>query len=362
MPRGLIWLNEHFATPWLLTLAGVWLFLPLLWWWSNRRRRRALRAWLGEQPLLYQPRRWPARLALWGAAVGLVLTAAGPLGGTAPEVENLLGRDLVIVLDVSRSMLAEDRPPYSRLERAKSRVRELLDHLQNQGGGHRIGIIIFAGQARLLCPLTADYEHLRFALSQAHPDLLGPGGRLSAQEPAVGTSFRPAVELALQQPAVEGRPEMDFLFITDGDDLAGDAESAASLIRSSRLPWHLYGVGVPDKPAWIPSGNPESPFLLLEDPNTPNPQRATTQRRDELLKQMGTTAQAALLLEDFTPQPLVSWWQRTMPERPPSSWLSDPRSIRVHLAPWFFAAVLVLLVVEIIWGEGFFPTSPHLRG
>jgi Ca-activated chloride channel homolog len=347
------WLTAHLAQPWLLTLAALVPLLWLHWWRGNRRRRRDLRQWLGEQPLLRLPYRRPGRFALGLAVLCLVIVNAEPLWGTNPHVESMAGRDLFVVLDVSRSMLAEDRPPRSRLDRAKRSVRELLDHLQSRGGGHRVGIILFAGRAKLVCPLTADYDHLRFALAQAHPDQLG-SERLTSQEPQVGTSYGPAVELALQQPELENRTELDFLLITDGDDLAGDAAAVAVRMQNSKTHWHLYGVGE-TKETWIPSGNPTSPFMLVEDPNDPTPKRATTQRRDDVLQRMANISRATLLLEDATTQqPLVQWWQRSIPERPSAPWLSDPRSVKQHQYAWFLGAALVLLVFEMFWGEGRF--------
>src|SRR5262249_5004961 len=152
------------------------------------------------------------------------------------------GRDIWAVLDVSRSMLAEDRisspPPstlrgaasmegYSRLDRAKRSLRDLADTLQRQGD-YRLGLVAFAGQAKVLCPLTADYDHFRFALALAHPDRFGPAGRLSYNDDgtASGTSLRAALSLTatLHDPRVRGFEHV--VLITDGDDLAGGWEAA----------------------------------------------------------------------------------------------------------------------------------------
>jgi hypothetical protein len=177
---------------------------------------------------------------------------------------------------------------------------------------------------------------------------------LSAHEPPVGTSFLPAVEMALQQPPLENRTELDFLFITDGDDLAQDAQRAAERMRTSGHRWHLYGIGDPDQPARIPSGDPQAPFVLIDDPDSPTPKPATTQRRDAILQAMARTAQARLRLEDGSPQPLVRWWQEEIQSCPPAPWLADARLLREHQGGWFLLAALLLLLVEGVWGDGTF--------
>src|SRR2546423_762369 len=109
------------------------------------------------------PGRWRTGV---GWALGLAVLAAGTAGphwGLGPPPPTAPGRDVVVVLDLSRSMLAQDALP-SRLGRAKDALRELADAVQARGG-HRLGLVVFAGQAAVVCPLTHDYDHFRAKLA-----------------------------------------------------------------------------------------------------------------------------------------------------------------------------------------------------
>ena len=123
-------------------------------------------------------------------AVGcLVLALMQPQWGQEWQEVQRQGRDLMIVLDVSRSMLAEDVVP-NRLARAKNDIKDLVQVLQKEGG-HRLGLVVFAGQASLQCPLTLDYGFFLQQLNQVGPHTVTRGGTLIGDAIA-----RPSVPLA----------------------------------------------------------------------------------------------------------------------------------------------------------------------
>src|SRR5262249_9729203 len=144
---------------------GLLFLLPLLTVGTivaARRRRRALTK-LGRLPALAalteRRRQWPG-LRLFCLSTGLSILAvviAGPQWGREPVVAVAHGRDLVVVMDLSRSMLADDVLP-NRLEFAQKAVEKLVESLK-QRGGHRVALVAFAGRARIICPLTNDYDH-----------------------------------------------------------------------------------------------------------------------------------------------------------------------------------------------------------
>ncbi len=136
--------------------------------------------------------RFWTKLFLREAAIVLGLIAlAEPRFGTQYEDVIPRGADLYVLIDVSRSMLAEDVPP-NRLKRAKSDVAALVNRLE----GERIGLIAFAGQAVVKCPLTVDYDSFRRSLDELDPGSAPAAARRSAMRSAKRSRFfrhRPSV-------------------------------------------------------------------------------------------------------------------------------------------------------------------------
>ena len=139
-----------------LTYAHLLWLLPALlalYLYAFTRKRQALAEFLDVVltprlvPTLSRIRQWCKALCLMGAVGCLVLALMQPQWGQEWQEVHRQGRDLMIVLDVSRSMLAEDIVP-NRLARAKSDIKDLVQVLQKEGG-HRLGLVVFAGQASL---------------------------------------------------------------------------------------------------------------------------------------------------------------------------------------------------------------------
>lgn len=233
----------HFARPGFLWL--LWLLVPLvaLLWWSGRRRREALLRFADEDLL---PRLLPAaragsglRIALLAGAFGLlILSAAGPRWGFQWEQVNRRGVDLVVALDLSRSMLAEDSKP-DRLTAAKREIRDLLDLLQ----GDRIALVAFAGTAYIQCPLTLDAYALEVFLDQMHPNRMDVGG----------TDLAAAVRASVAAFPEDERAGRAVLLITDGEDHSGELAKAAEEARQAGAHVFVVGMGAPEG-APIPDG------------------------------------------------------------------------------------------------------------
>src|SRR5262249_31981188 len=154
-----------FAQPWLLlTLAGFPLLIGLMLWSSARRRRALLRLGprIARLDSLPRPRGWMRlrRLCLGSGLLLLGLGMAGPQWGRDWGQSAALGRDVMVVVDCSRSMLAETP---TRLERARTALLDLVQAIQKRGGD-RLGLVVFASRPKLHCPLTHDYDHFRSAL------------------------------------------------------------------------------------------------------------------------------------------------------------------------------------------------------
>jgi Ca-activated chloride channel family protein len=344
------WLEEHFENAWLLVLLGLLPALVLVSMVVGRRRRTAACAVAGPRAPDDRFNGWQ-RLGSVCSFVGVALMlvgAAGPRWGRDPALAVAPGRDILIVLDISRSMLAEDRPPRSRLTRAKTEVLALVAQLQRRGG-HRLGLIGFAGQARVLCPLTEDFDHFRFALDLAHPDRLGPGERIGYGEggSGYGTSLRHALEFAVatHDPAAQGFQEI--LLVSDGDDLAGDWQEALPRVREAGTAVVVLGIGDPDKDAFIPTGRVNEPFLLTDTEDARR--KVTTRRRDDVLKTIADQTGGSFLVEG---QSFDTWFQEQIAPRPVQERTQDRRLVAVHRYVWFFAPASGLLLIELVLSYG----------
>ncbi len=176
-----------------------------------------------------RPGRTAARSALRVASlVSLVLAIAGPRLGTVLVREPSAGLDVAVVIDVSRSMLADDRGS-TRLSRAKALAREAAGELQ----GARFALVLAKGDAATILPLSDQRDWLDAAIESAASE------SLSARGTDLGTALVEALR-ALDAETATGRA---VLLLTDGDDLAGKAESAARRLADSGVPLFIVGFG-----------------------------------------------------------------------------------------------------------------------
>ena len=261
-------LLHWFAQPSALYLLALLPALGLLALWNRWRKRGAL-VRLGNpaslQALMDPPGgRWFWR-GLCGALglLSLVLGIAGPQWGRDWDQSAAPGRDLVVVLDCSRSMLAETP---SRLERAKTALLDLCEAM-NKHGGHRVALVVFAGSARLACPLTHDYDHFRESVEAVETDAADP--ELEPTADAVsGTRIGAALHKALLSHDERTRGARDILLLSDGDDPARDGEwrQGADEALEQGVPVYTVGLGDPDVASVIQVGKEEVHTHLEEAP------------------------------------------------------------------------------------------------
>jgi Ca-activated chloride channel family protein len=226
-------------------LALLWLLLVLAVTaaFAERIRRRALRTW--GSPSVAPPRHRFRLLSLALLLVGLGLLIAGiagPRWGESESPETAAGRDIVCVLDVSRSMLAEDVFP-NRLGRAKALLTELSWTIQKRGG-HRLALVAFASRAEVVCPLTHDYDHFRAALEQIETIEPRPELRPTTEFP-FGTRIGAGLVAAVQTQSESAPGFEDILLFSDGDDPARDNEwqSGVQAARSAGISIYVVGIG-----------------------------------------------------------------------------------------------------------------------
>ncbi|TMQ32004.1 MAG: VWA domain-containing protein, partial [Planctomycetota bacterium] len=245
-------LQTWFAHPWgfgLLAILPVMLVVAIM---AGRRRRRTL-VRFGTLPALRtltsvgRGLRFVRRACLVFGLLLLVAGIAGPRWGWDWEQSAAPGRDLVVVLDLSRSMLAQDVLP-SRVERAKKALVDLSYAIQ-QRGGHRLALVAFAARARIFCPLTHDYDHFRAALADLDPVFVHPELRPEGKNAASGTRIGAGLHAAVEAHDPRFRGTQDILLITDGDDPAPDADrdwqEGLAEARERNIPIHTVGLGNP---------------------------------------------------------------------------------------------------------------------
>ena len=208
----------HFANPhWMRAIWGVAIMITILAW-LDWRRSELLNRFISssmQSRLVCQlsaTRRWLSLLFLAIAGISLVVAMMRPqLGLTFVETPRA-GAQIMVCLDVSKSMLAEDTAP-NRLERAKAEISDLLSYLR----GDQVGLIAFAGRATVLCPLTPDYGFLKLILDAAGPHSVGKGGTLLEEPIRKGVDgFRTASDVSRV-----------LMLITDGEDHDSHALDAA---------------------------------------------------------------------------------------------------------------------------------------
>jgi Ca-activated chloride channel family protein len=140
------------------------------------------------------------------------------------------GIELIIALDVSNSMLAEDIQP-NRLEKAKRAIARLTERLSND----KIGIIVFAGKAYTQIPITTDYTSAKMFLNSINTEIV----------PTQGTAIGAAIELAMKSFTPETESSKAIVVITDGENHEDDAVEMAKLAKESDIVVHTIGMGLP---------------------------------------------------------------------------------------------------------------------
>lgn len=230
----------RFGAPWVL---WVLLAVPLLGaalWAGSVLRRRALDAFAGGRAHAQRlaadvsvHRRAAKAICLMVALTAGILAAARPQWGQGTETITRKGIDLVIVVDTSRSMAAEDIAP-SRLARGVHAASALIERLQ----GDRVGLVTFAGRPALACPLTLDHEAVRLFLDAVDVESVSvPGTALAA-------ALREAVR-ALGPPPADGSEAKGraVVVISDGEDHEGGLEAAVEGLQRAGVLAFAVGYG-----------------------------------------------------------------------------------------------------------------------
>ncbi len=346
-------LRHVFAHPWALVLLALVPAVLALQMWTAERRRRVLArlgSFLAIESLLAVRRGWGV-LRGFAFLLGLTLLAVGiaaPKWGGDEDVPVAPGRDLVVVLDCSRSMFAE-KP--SRFERAREALLDLSREVQKRGG-HRLGLVIFAGRPELACPLTHDYDHFRATLKDLDPDVLptdiGPGDHGKS-----GTRIGEGLTVAVAAHDALHPETADILLLSDGDDPLEGKEwrDGIKAANAQKIPIYVVGVGDPNEASTIPFG---SDVLKVND------KEVRTRLEEEPLKEIAHETGGTYFPAHTHALPLGTIYLRTIAAKPLREANDDKIWLRREHYFCFLLPAFILFAVAVALPDRL-PKLPRLR-
>ena len=226
-----------FGAPQFLYVLAALPALALFMWWALGRRAASLRR-IGDPALVERlslaadPRMRLLRLVLWFAGAALIIVAlARPQWGSDIEIVEQGGVQVMVALDISRSMLTQDLKP-TRLDRAKLEISDLISRLD----GDEVGIVLFSGASFIQFPLTSDYATARTYLNHASPNAITRQGTVIAE----------AIETAMGGFSNERESQKIIVIMTDGENHEGDPIAAARQAAAEGVVIYTVGFGSPD--------------------------------------------------------------------------------------------------------------------
>jgi len=262
--------NSYFSYAFIL----IPVFL-IVYWLVSKWRKRALSSY-GDLEVVNQlvpdisrtKRIWKNILYIL-AFIALILGLMNPQVGTKLEEVKRKGADLMICLDVSNSMKAEDLAP-NRLEKAKQAISKLLDKLE----GDRIGLIVFGGQAYVQLPITTDYSAAKMFLESVNTDMI----------PTQGTAIGAAIDLSIESFGKEEGKNKAIIIITDGENHEDDAIKSTEAALEKGITVHTIGMGsAQGAPIPIYKGNEQAGYRKDKDGNT-----VVTKLNEQMLQEIAT--------------------------------------------------------------------------
>jgi Ca-activated chloride channel family protein len=338
---------------WLLLLLPL---LGLMNAWGARRRRLAV-AQIGRPATVSGQVTEPVSQRLWLGSlyplgwVLLILGLAGPRWGKSDETGVAVGRDIVIVIDLSRSMRADDvnvptggwttNDPQERFDPKRWRAaREgALDLLNGiaQRGGHRVAVVVFAAHPKVLCPLTTDYDHVKSVLEEVDGQHPPADCRPGLAEVISGTRIGAGLTEAVNAHDKRFPGYQDIFLLSDGDDPGDDKEwlQGSTKARENKIPVHTVGIGNPAVTATMILGS----------------ELVSTRLQEEPLKQIAAETRGQYLLAGTQPPQLGEFFRNQIEPLPARDVSDDSVPLPRERYPWFLAPSLVLFLIGWLRGR-----------
>lgn len=309
--------------------------LAALFFYAAARRKQQLAEFIrpAAQARIIVSRRLPRRV--WRAVLltvsltFLIIALAEPAWNMKETTVKRAGRDVVFLLDVSRSMLARDLKP-NRLERAKLAITDCVERL----GGDRVGLVVFAGTTAIKCPLTLDYAFFKMMLDSITIDSAGRGGTM------IGDALRTVMEKVFDSRQKEFK---DIILITDGGDQDSFPIEAAEAAGKQGIRLLVIGLGDENEGERIPITREDGTSAFL----TYNGQEVWTKLDGDFLRRIALAtpggrylpvATGAIDLGDVYQDIIASSAKREL----------ESKTIRRYEEKFqlFLALALVLLLIE----------------
>jgi len=230
----------------------VGLFIWVLYWRRNKLKSLGESQLIGQQLRGYIQGRNTSKFVLLSIAlIAIIIGWANLQMGAKTEKVQRKGVDVIIALDVSKSMLARDIQP-DRLTRSRQLILQIIDKLKND----RVALIVFAGRAYLQVPLTVDYAAMKMMLQNVKPDLV----------PTQGTVIGEAVDLAVKSFSQKEKKYKSLIVISDGEDHDEGAIDKVKKAAEQGVIVHTVGVGSPQGSTIY---DPETKAVKLDDNGNP---------------------------------------------------------------------------------------------
>lgn len=324
-------MSDLFALPGALPLVLIapllWLALRLLDRSRDRRLARLVGLRTGSSTRDHDENQRRTRRTL--TSVGLVLAVVAvmqPRWGSDLRRAELRGVDLLVCLDVSRSMLARDLRP-SRLARAQQEIRALADHVR----GDRLGLVAFAGEARLISPLTQDMDSFVGLVDLTDPLSVGIGG----------TDLGAALQTALAALEDLDGEHQAILLITDGEDLEQRGLGVAEICREQNITVHCMGIGSTLGSKIALPGLGGEAFLRTRSGED------VVSAMDALgLRSIAETAGGGFVDASSSAQPLIDLYNESILPMAEKDFESDERRERKNRFQWPLLLAFVLWILE----------------
>ncbi len=331
----------HFAALPYLGLLGFVPALLALYLYAFWRKRQALAVFVGlalASRLIHgfsHIRRWGKTLCVLGSVGCLVLALTQPQWGQDWQQAPSRGRDLIIMLDVSLSMLAEDVLP-NRLEHARNSIAPLLQLLRHEGG-HRLGLVVFAGRASMQCPLTLDYAFFWQRLQEVGPDTVTREGTLIGD----------ALQQLLREFGTLDPHYTDIILLTDGDDHNSFPLHAAQAAAAQQISLYTVGVGDTSRGALIPLRQAVDTRSYVQYRG----QAVRSRMQQSLLLEMARLTDGTYVPAGTRAIELDRLYRENIASKARRDIDAAAREGFVHRYYWFVLATLFLLAVDMMLQE-----------
>jgi Ca-activated chloride channel family protein len=257
----------------------------------------------------------------------IIIGLANPQIGSKMEEVKREGVDLMIAIDLSNSMLAEDLQP-NRLMRAKQSISRLIDRLD----GDRIGLVVFAGDAYVQLPITTDYSAAKLFLSTINTDII----------PTQGTAIGKAIELSINSFDVSNDQNKAIIIITDGENHEDDAIQKAKDAEDMGIFVHTIGMGSAEGGP-IPIKNRYGSITSYQKDNSGN--TVITKLNEEMLKEIAASGGGSYIRANSTQSSLNALFKEInkMEKKEIGSKVFTDYKDRFQ---WFLGIAIVLLLIE----------------